>query len=577
MKLSENFFYTLREDLKDEESVSGNLLVKSGMFKKVGNGIYMKMPLGKKVAQNVEKIIREEMNNAGAKEVTMPMLLPVDLFEKSGRYAAFGPSIFKLNDRYDRPYVLGPTHEEFFALAASMKSHSYKDLPYTLYQIGNKYRDEVRPRLGLIRTREFTMKDAYSFHTSEESLNEEYDKFYHAYENIYRRVGIPETVAVASDTGMMGGNGAHEFMLLCDAGEDKIVICKDCGYSANMEVAYTSKYDISSSKEETLTKIHTPGIKTIEALHEFTGIDISKMGKAVIYTRLDTNEIIIVFIRADKEVNETKLRNFLKVDDEKLVPRKEEKEDNITYGFVGPKNLTKNAIVVFDKSLENEKSLVFGANEVDYHYTGLSIKRDIGDVEYIDVAKVCDDDYCPVCNKKSLKIEKGIEVGNIFKLGTKYTKMMQMTYADENEKINNPIMGCYGIGVGRLMASVLEKRGTESAVNWPASIAPFDIHICPIDYTKNEEVKVESDKLYSTLKEKGFDVLLDDRKKSAGVKFKDSDLIGAPIRVVISPRNLENKKAEVKISSEAEANIVDLKDLVSYVTNKHEELLEEVK
>ena len=301
------------------------------------------------------------------------------------------------------------------------------------------------------------------------------------------------------------------------------------------------------------------------------------MGKAVIYTRLDTNEIIIVFIRADKKVNETKLRNFLKVDDEKLVPRKEEKGDNIAYGFVGPKDLTKNAIVIFDKSLENEKSLVFGANEVDYHYTGLSIKRDIGEVEYIDVAKVCDDDYCPVCNKKSLKIEKGIEVGNIFKLGTKYTKMMQMTYSDENEKINNPIMGCYGIGVGRLMASVLEKRGTESAVNWPVSIAPFDIHICPIDYTKNEEVKVESDKLYSNLKEKGFDVLLDDRKKSPGVKFKDSDLIGAPIRVVISPRNLENKKAEVKISSETEANIVDLKDLVSYVTNKYEELLEEVK
>ena len=556
---------------------SHGLLIKGGYIKQMASGIYTLLPLAKRVTSKIENIIREEMNNIDSQEILMPLVATKKLWDMSGRYDSVGSELLRFKDRNDVDMVLSMTHEEATVFSLLNEATSYQKYPFSVYQIQTKFRDEARPRAGLIRVREFTMKDAYSFHTSEESLNEEYDKFYHAYENIYRRVGIPETVAVASDTGMMGGNGAHEFMLLCDAGEDKIVICKDCGYSANMEVAYTSKYDTSSSKEETLTKIHTPGIKTIEALNEFTGIDISKMGKAVIYTRLDTNEIIVVFIRADKEVNETKLRNFLKVDDEKLVPRKEEKEDNITYGFVGPKNLTKNAIVVFDKSLENEKSLVFGANEVDYHYTGLSIKRDIGDVEYIDVAKVCDDDYCPVCNKKSLKIEKGIEVGNIFKLGTKYTKMMQMTYADENEKINNPIMGCYGIGVGRLMASVLEKRGTESAVNWPASIAPFDIHICPIDYTKNEEVKVESDKLYSTLKEKGFDVLLDDRKKSAGVKFKDSDLIGAPIRIVISPRNLENKKAEVKIPSEAEANIVDLKDLVSYVTNKHEELLEEVK
>lgn len=555
---------------------SHGLLVKGGYIKQMASGIYTLMPLARKVTSKIENIIREEMNNIGAQEILMPLVATKKLWDMSGRYESVGSELLRFKDRTGADMVLSMTHEEATVFSLLNEASSYQKYPFSVYQIQTKFRDEARPRAGLIRVREFTMKDAYSFHTTKESLDEEYEKFYEAYNRIFKRVGIPEVVAVASDTGMMGGSGAHEYMLLCDAGEDKIVICNECGYSANMEVAYTEKYGTLSDKAEELAKISTPDIKTIDALHEFTNIPVSKMGKAVIYTRLDTNEIVVVFIRADREVNETKLRNLLKVDDEKLVPRKEEKDDNIAYGFVGPKDLKANAIVIFDKSLENEQSLVFGANEIDYHYTGLNISRDVGNVEFVDVAKVTDLDYCPTCSKKALKIEKGIEVGNIFKLGDKYTKQMDMTYIDENGKSKNPLMGCYGIGVGRLMASVLEKKGTKEAVNWPVSIAPFDIHICPIDYAKNEIVKEITDDIYNELLKIGYDVLLDDRNKSAGVKFKDSDLIGAPIRIVVSPRNLNEELFEVKISGQSEATLVKKDELINYIQEKFDLLLKEV-
>lgn len=567
---------TKKEWPSEANTKSHGLLLKGGYMKQMASGIYTLMPLARKVTSKIENIIREEMNNIGSQEILMPLVATKKLWDMSGRYDSVGSELLRFKDRTGSDMVLSMTHEEATVFSLLNEASSYQKYPFSVFQIQTKFRDEARPRGGLIRVREFTMKDAYSFHTDEKSLDEEYEKFYAAYNKIFKRVGIPEVIAVASDTGMMGGSGAHEYMLLCDAGEDKIVICNECNYSANMEVAYTEKYDTASDKIEELKKISTPDIKTIEALHEFTNIPVSRMGKAVIYTRLDTNEIVVVFIRADREVNETKLRNLIKVDDEKLVPRKEEKDDNITYGFVGPKDLKANATVIFDKSLENEQNLVFGANEVDFHYTGLNISRDVGNVEFVDVAKVTDSDYCPICSKKAIKIEKGIEVGNIFKLGDKYTKQMSMTYLDENGKAKNPIMGCYGIGVGRLMASVLEKRATDAAVNWPVSIAPFDIHICPIDYTKKEEIKTETDKLYTALKEMGYDVLLDDRNKSAGVKFKDSDLIGAPIRIVVSPRNLAENLFEVKISGEENATLVKKDELINYVQEKFNLLLKEV-
>ncbi len=549
---------------------SHGLLLKGGYIKQMASGIFTLMPLGLKVASKIENIIREEMNGLGAQEVLMPVVATKKLWNMADRYNSIGSELLRFKDRSNTDMVLSMTHEEAAVFTALNEATSYTKYPFSIYQIQTKFRDEARSRGGLIRVREFTMKDAYSFHTSEESLNKVYDEYYDAYNRIFARVGIPEVVPVASDTGMMGGSGAHEYMLLCDAGEDKIVKCTACDYSANMDVATFSKQPAITTEEKEIEEVHTPNVKTIEDLEKFLNMPKTNLAKAVVYYRIDTDETVIVFIRADKEVNETKLRNILKVDDENLVPKTEEDVDGIEYGFIGPIGLnpTVKYQVIYDSSLENEKCLVVGANKKDYHIKNVSFTRDIKDAAYYDVAKVNENDLCPKCRQKALKISNGIEVGNIFKLGTKYTSAMKMSYLDENGKSQTPIMGCYGIGVGRLMASVLEAKATDRQVNWPASIAPFHIHICPIDYTKNENIKNTSDELYSKMKDLGYDVLLDDRQKSPGVKFADSDLIGAPIRIVVSPRNIENNKYEVKVTGEDEASLVGINDIYEFVSNK---------
>ena len=566
-----------KKEWPSEASIkSHGLLIKGGYVKQMASGIYTLLPLAKKVTSKIENIIREEMNAIDSQEILMPLVATKKLWDMCGRYDSVGSELLRFKDRNDAEMVLSMTHEEATVFSVLTEGKSYQKYPFAVYQLQTKFRDEARPRAGLIRVREFTMKDAYSFHTSWESLDEEYDKYYNAYNRIYRRVGIPEVVPVFSDTGMMGGSGAHEYMLLCDAGEDKIVVCKDCNYSANMEVAYTKNIEAATTNEVAIEKVHTPGIKTIEDLAKFVNLPTSNLCKAVIYERLDTHETIIAFIRADREVNETKLRNLFGIDDEALVPKKEEETDGVAYGFVGPMNLDVNAKIVYDISLKNEKNLVVGANEKDYHIKGISMSRDIQDVEYVDISKVVESDECPICSKKALTISNGIEVGNIFKLGDKYTKAMKMTYLDENGKEQTPIMGCYGIGVGRLMASVLEKRATESKVNWPVTIAPFDVHICPLDYTKKENIKEITDKVYTNLQSLGLDVLLDDRNKSAGVKFADSDLIGAPIRIVVSERNLQNNVFEVKVSGKDESEFVNVDEISTFVTNTLNKLREEM-
>ena len=553
---------------------SHGLLLKGGYIKQMASGIYTLMPLAKKVVAKIENIIREEMNKIGAQEILMPLVATRKLWDIAGRYESVGSELLRFKDRTD--YTL--RNEDILKVFTLLnEGATYTKYPFTVYQIQTKFRDEARPRAGLIRVREFTMKDAYSFHTSKESLDEEYDKFFNAYMNIYKRVGIPEVIPVYSDTGMMGGSGAHEYMLLCDAGEDKIVVCNNCNYSANMEVAYTNDIEAFSKVEENQEKIYTKDITTIDELQQTLNIDKRGIGKAVIYERLDTNETIIVFIRADRDVNETKLRNLLKIDDEDLVPKKQEENSSIVYGFVGPIGLdAKNTTVVYDISLKNEKSLVFGANEKDYHIKGVSMSRDLKDVTYHDVSKILESDACPICNKHELKISNGIEVGNIFKLGSKYTKAFNMTYLDENGKISTPIMGCYGIGIGRLMASIVEARATDKAMNWPVSIAPFDIHICAIDYTKSQDIKEKADEIYSKLQDLGYDVLLDDRNKSAGVKFADSDLVGVPVRVVVSPRNIENNMFEIKVQGKEEATLVKEDELYEYIEDSINRLKEEV-
>lgn len=567
--LQSNLIGETKKEWPNEATLkSHGLLLKGGYIKQMASGIFTMLPLGTKVAKKIENIIREEMNNIGSQEVIMPVVATKKLWDMSNRYDAIGSELLRFKDRTGADMVLSMTHEEAAVFSTLTEGKSYQKYPFAIYQLQTKFRDEARSRGGLIRVREFTMKDAYSFHTSLESLDEVYDKYYEAYQKIYARAGIPEVVAVASDTGMMGGTGAHEFMLLTEAGEDKIVTCKNCDYSANMEVATNYDYEEVREKEEKLEKIYTPNAKTIEDLEKLLNVSSIHMGKAVIYYRIDTDETVVVFIRADREVNETKLRNYLKVDDEHLVPKAEEDGDGITYGFVGPKGLKQDKVVViYDKSLENHKSIIVGANEKDYHFKGFNLEREMGKVEYIDVAKIKENDSCPNCHNHSLMVSNGIEVGNIFKLGDKYTKTMGMTYLDENGKTNYPVMGCYGIGVGRLLASVLEARATEKAVNWPASIAPFDVHICPIGYGKDENVTKVANDIYETLEKDKLDVLLDDRNKSAGVKFADSDLIGAPIRITVGAKNLENGNLEIKIVGKDEAELVKVDNVYDYITN----------
>ena len=468
---------------------SHGLLLKGGYIKQMASGIFTLMPLGKKVSHKIENIIREEMNRVGSQEIYMPVVATKKLWDSAKRYSSIGSELLRFKDRTGAEMVLSMTHEEAAVFSVLNEAASYTKYPFSVYQIQTKFRDEARSRGGLIRVREFTMKDAYSFHTTEESLNEVYDKYYEAYNKIFARVGIPEVVPVASDTGMMGGSGAHEYMLLCDAGEDKIVTCESCDYSANMDVAVAKETVPDTTKMEELKEVHTPDTKTIEALEAFLNVPKTHFAKAVVYYRIDTDETVIVFIRGDKEVNETKLRNILKVDDEHLVPKTEEDTDGICYGFIGPVGFKANVktTIVYDKSLENEASLVAGANKENYHMTGINITRDIGDVEFVDVAKVNIGDTCAKCGKPTLKVSNGIEVGNIFKLGSKYTEAIKMTYLDENGKAKTPIMGCYGIGVGRLMASVLEAKATDKKTNWPAAIAPFEIHVIALDYTKNDK------------------------------------------------------------------------------------------
>lgn len=567
--LQSNLIGETKKEWPNEATLkSHGLLLKGGYIKQMASGIFTMLPLGTKVAKKIENIIREEMNNIGSQEVIMPVVATRKLWDMSNRYDTIGSELLRFKDRTGADMVLSMTHEEAAVFSTLTEGKSYQKYPFAIYQLQTKFRDEARSRGGLIRVREFTMKDAYSFHTSYESLDEVYDKYYEAYQKIYARAGIPEVVAVASDTGMMGGTGAHEFMLLTEAGEDKIVTCKNCNYSANMEVATNYDYEEVREKEEKLEKIYTPNAKTIEDLEKLLNVSSIHMGKAVIYYRIDTDETVVVFIRADREVNETKLRNYLKVDDEHLVPKAEEDGDGITYGFVGPKGLKQDKVVViYDKSLENHKSIIVGANEKDYHFKGFNLEREMGKVEYIDVAKIKENDSCPNCHNHSLMVSNGIEVGNIFKLGDKYTKTMGMTYLDENGKTNYPVMGCYGIGVGRLLASVLEARATEKAVNWPASIAPFDVHICPIGYGKDENITKVANDIYETLEKDKLDVLLDDRNKSAGVKFADSDLIGAPIRITVGAKNLENGNLEIKIVGKDEAELVKVDNVYDYITN----------
>lgn len=519
------------------------IMVKGGYIKYMANGIYSSyLPL-RRIVRKIEQILREEMDKIDGQEVQFPVVMPASLWDESGRYDSIGDELLRFTDRNNAKMVLGMTHEEAAVHLVREYAQSYTKYPFMIYQIQTKFRDEARPRAGLIRVREFTMKDAYSFHTSQEDLEQYYEKCHAAYERIFERVGVPEVVSVKSDSGMMGGNISHEFMLLTPVGEDSIVLCDSCDYRANMEAAENISDIARDAESAALEKVYTPNVHTIEDVCNFFGDETKNSCKAVVYQQNVDDKYVVLFIRGDLEVNETKLVNFL---GEQVHAAVITEECGLNAGYIGPVNLKVNgdAVVLYDKSLEGRNNLSCGANEAEHHYKGLDMERDVPNAEYHDFAKIQEGGICPKCGKKTMKISRGIEVGNIFQLGTKYTKSMNMTYVDANGESKTPIMGCYGIGVGRLAASVCEAHHDEYGPIWPKAIAPWQVHLCAVR-VDDEEVRAYADKLYEDLQNAGIEVIYDDRSVRAGVMFADADLLGIPLRIIVSPKNMKQGVVEV--------------------------------
>ena len=519
------------------------IMVKGGYIKYMANGIYSSyLPL-RRIVRKIEQILREEMDKIDGQEVQFPVVMPASLWDESGRYDSIGDELLRFTDRNNAKMVLGMTHEEAAVHLVREYAQSYTKYPFMIYQIQTKFRDEARPRAGLIRVREFTMKDAYSFHTSQEDLEQYYEKCHAAYERIFERVGVPEVVSVKSDSGMMGGNISHEFMLLTPVGEDSIVLCDSCDYRANMEAAENISDIARDAESAALEKVYTPNVHTIEDVCNFFGDETKNSCKAVVYQQNVDDKYVVLFIRGDLEVNETKLVNFL---GEQVHAAVITEECGLNAGYIGPVNLKVNgdAVVLYDKSLEGRNNLSCGANEAEHHYKGLDMERDVPNAEYHDFAKIQEGGICPKCGKKTVKISRGIEVGNIFQLGTKYTKSMNMTYVDANGESKTPIMGCYGIGVGRLAASVCEAHHDEYGPIWPKAIAPWQVHLFAVR-VDDEEVRAYADKLYEDLQNAGIEVIYDDRSVRAGVMFADADLLGIPLRIIVSPKNMKQGVVEV--------------------------------
>lgn len=547
------------------------LMVRGGYMKFMASGIYSQyMPL-KRILRKIENIIREEMDAIDGQEVLFPVVMPGSLWEESGRYNSIASELLRFKDRNGTPMVLGMTHEEAAVHLVRDYATTYAKYPFMIYQIQTKFRDEARPRAGMIRVREFTMKDAYSFHTSQEDLEQYYDRCHKAYERIFARAGIPETISVKSDSGMMGGSVSHEFMLLTPVGEDSIVLCRECGYSANMEAADCIIQNTPDAELKELEFVHTPGAHTIEDLCEFLGTVPEKTCKAVVYQRNMDDSYIVIFLRGDLDVNETKVTNFLRCD---IHPATVTEDCGIVAGFIGPKGLPENVTVLYDSSLVGLTNFPCGGNKTDYHYVNFNMERDFGEVEYHDFAKAFAGGICPVCGKHSLDVSRGIEVGNIFQLGTKYTEAMNMQYVDSDGEMHYPIMGCYGIGVGRLAASVCEAHHDDYGPIWPMSIAPWQVNLCCVR-SDDEQCRSFADSLYDELQKRGVEVIYDDRNVRPGVMFSDGDLLGIPVRAVVSPRNMKENMVEIstrdksvqkKVSTELAAD--EIQALVNELLSK---------
>lgn len=559
MKLKNSFFYTLRENVKDEDSVSSNMLVRAGFIKKSSAGMYIMMPLGLRVMNKIETIIREEMDKADCQELLMPALLPEEVYVSSGRRAGFGASMFSLKDRKGQNYVLGPTHEELFAQAAKMKIRSYKDMPFSLYQMQTKYRDEPRPRYGLIRTREFIMKDAYTFDKDEAGLDVAYQKQFNAYKNIMDRLHLDYRI-VKADTGIMGGLLSEEFQAVTPLGEDILVLCDNCDFASNIEVAeLISKPSDASIEEKELEMVETPHAKTIEEVCDYLKLDPKNSIKALLMNIND--ELVVFFIRGDRELNENKVCKLLGCTEVNFADDSLIATSNAVPGFTGPVGL--NAKIVVDREIMNMKNFCAGANKEGYHYINVNPKDFKADVVG-DISNIKEGDTCPCCGGK-IHFAHGIEVGNTFKLGTKYSKAMGLQYLDSNNKLQDVWMGSYGIGPARAMAALCEQNIDDNGINWPKDIAPFQVAIVIISMKDEKQVEV-ANKLYDELTSKGIEVILDDRDERPGVKFKDMELIGIPYRITVG-KGIQDGNVEFKERT-SDKEDVKVEDVINKVIDE---------
>lgn len=556
MKLKNNYFYTIREDVKDEEAISGKLLVRSGMIKKNSAGVYMFLPIGYKVLKNIETIIREELNKEGLLELSMPTLIPREIYAQTGRTDSFGSSVFSLKDRFNRDYILGPTHEELFTIASLSCIKSYKDMPYSLYQFQTKFRDEPRPRYGLIRVREFVMKDAYSFDKDLEGLDKSYEKIFNAYKRIFDRIGINYKI-VRADTGVMGGLLSEEFQALTEIGEDTLVLCDKCDFASNIEITKHIVDEVNNEEEKNIELVETKNKETIEEVCGFLNIDIQDTVKALLMN-VD-NSLVIFFVRGDRELNEVKALKTLNAKEISFANDELIATSNAVPGYTGPVNL--NAKVVIDEEVLKMKNFCCGANKEGYHYINANVK----DINYdivADIVNVKEGDACPNCGGK-LYFKKGIEIGNTFKLGTKYSEALGLNYNDEFNKLKPVVMGSYGIGLGRCMAAVVEQNNDDKGIIWPDSIAPFKTSIVIVN-AKDEIQNEVANNLYDKLMKNNIDTILDDRNERLGVKLNDMDLIGTPYRILVGKRASEGI-VEIKRRNSEENLEINVSNILEYI------------
>ncbi|BBU39784.1 MAG: proline--tRNA ligase [Bacillaceae bacterium] len=559
MKQSQSFIPTMRENPADAEVKSHQLLLRAGYIRQTASGVYSYLPLAHRVLTKIENIIREEMNRIGAVELLMPALQQAELWQESGRWYSYGSELMRLKDRHERDFALGPTHEEVITSLVKDEIKSYKRLPLTLYQIQTKFRDEKRPRFGLLRGREFIMKDAYSFHATQESLDEVYEQVREAYSRIFTRCGL-NFRAVIADSGAMGGKDTHEFMVLSEIGEDTIAYSDSSDYAANIEMApVVASYEKVDEPLIELEKKETPNKKSIEEVAQFFQVPKEKLIKSVLF-KVD-EKFVLVLVRGDHEVNDVKLKNLYQASVVELASAEEtEQVMGVSPGFLGPIGASDKVEIVADYAVQAVVNGICGANENDLHYIGVNPDRDFTVTKYEDIRFIQEGDPSPD-GKGRIKFAKGIEVGHVFKLGTRYSEAMKAEFLDEKGKTNPIIMGCYGIGVSRLLSAVVEQFHDENGIIWPNKLAPFEVHLIPVNMKNEEQVKV-AEQIYHDLQAKGYEVLYDDRAERAGVKFADSDLIGIPVRITVGKRAGEGivEVKERKSGNSIEVSVDQLKE-----------------